>query len=180
MVTVLFYFSKSADKPPGKGTEESLESEDALRTKFNELADIKNWRKVLSNFYDGEFELRGKRYRTAEHAFQGIKIGMVDAEKGSWFTLDSGHEIGRGDGEMARKNRKLILLDNHQISEWGRVMPSVLEEILYAKFHQVPLARQVLIATRDAELWHGSRGVPKARQFELERVREALLKQLCG
>ena len=49
-----------------------------------------------------------------------------------------------------------------------------MEDILFAKFSQVELANRVLLATNNAILLHGTRGIPVQRQVELERVRELL------
>ena len=43
----LFYYSKSADKPAGKGTNEIAVDYNI----YKELNKIKDWRKILSNFY---------------------------------------------------------------------------------------------------------------------------------
>lgn len=144
---------------------------------FLELSRIKNWRRVLSNFYEGDFEYNGLHYRSAEHAFQGRKIAIADEAKGELFALESGSEIALGDGEIARKNRKLVVLSHSQLIQWDTKKGDVLRGILRSKFSQVILARTVLLATKCAQLWHGARGIPNARQFELEEVRTYLNEQ---
>lgn len=74
---------------------------------------------------------------------------------------------------MARKNRKLVILGHEKLAEWNSIKSSVMEDILYAKFSQVNLARRVLLSTKHAVLLHGARG-PAQQQFELERVRSRL------
>ncbi len=49
-----------------------------------------------------------------------------------------------------------------------------MRSILLAKFTTVEMASTVLLATRDAELWHGARGLPKSRQVILEDIRKTL------
>lgn len=56
----LFFFSGSADVYPGKGEQEHVND----RTQYTELAQIKNWRQILSNLHvapfkysDGEFPM---------------------------------------------------------------------------------------------------------------------------
>jgi predicted NAD-dependent protein-ADP-ribosyltransferase YbiA (DUF1768 family) len=117
-----------------------------------------------------------RTWNSVEHAFQASKIKLVNPEKFEWFTLESGHEIGKGDGLVARKNRKLIILNHRQLCQWNEIKSKILEEILYAKFSQVELAHQVLTLTRNAVLLHSTRG-PAIRQIELERVREKIKKQ---
>jgi predicted NAD-dependent protein-ADP-ribosyltransferase YbiA (DUF1768 family) len=166
---ILFYFSKSADKAPGKGKNEHVSN----AADYAELSLVPHWRKILSNFYVAPFVWNQHTWASAEHAFQGYKIGLVDAEKGYWFTLDSGHAIGQGDGLVARKHRKLVWLDDAHLQAWDEMKSTVLEDILYAKFSQVEEARAALLATHHAGLLHGARG-PALRQYELERVRERL------
>lgn len=167
-----FYYSKSADKQPGKGAGETLGTDDC--SKYAELQGIKDWRKILSNFHEEVFEFNGKRFRTVEHVFQSAKISISDADKGELFSLDSGSLLSNGDGELARKNRKMVLLNKSQLAEWSQKQNFVLEGALKAKFSQVAIAKRALLATMDAELWHGTRGVPKTRQIILEKVRESL------
>ena len=166
----LFYFSKSANKDAGRGKNEFvLRPED-----YSELNTIKDWRKILSNFYVAPFVFQGKRWNTVEHAFQSAKIGMVDETKADWFSLNSGHLIGCGDGLIARRNRKLVMLDGETLKIWDEIKSEIMGNILYAKFSQVDLAKKVLLATNHSILLHGTRGLQPQRQFELEQVRDRL------
>jgi predicted NAD-dependent protein-ADP-ribosyltransferase YbiA (DUF1768 family) len=167
----LFYYSKSRDLYPGKGVNEYVTEEN----KYEKLSKIPNWRKILSNFYVSPFEYDGHKWNSFEHAFQSKKIEIVDPEKAYWFTLDSGHKIGKGDGEEARKNRKLIILTPSQLEQWFQIRSQIMEDILYAKFTQVPIASKVLFLTDDAELWHIPGRAKPERQIELENVRDKLL-----
>ncbi len=173
MRTILYFHSKSAIKPPGQGVNEIIDSRDSLL--FAPLMERDpDWRKVLSNFYQGDFVYSGSCYKTAEHAFQAAKISIVSQEKAREFTKESGSALGLGDGNIARKHRKLILLNEDQLLEWNRRKNRVMKEILFSKFSQVDHAKQILLATRDAELWHGTRGLAKSRQYMLEEVRTEL------
>ena len=60
----LYFYSKSADKKPGQGANEVVSGD------YTELAKIKDWRKVLSNFHYCPFVFEGKTYNTIEHVFQ--------------------------------------------------------------------------------------------------------------
>ena len=73
----LFFYSKSKDAFSGKGTNEYVED----GKKYTILVSIKDWRKILSNFYEFPFEYDGKRWNSVEHAFQSKKIELVDKEK---------------------------------------------------------------------------------------------------
>ena len=83
---------------------------------------------------------------------------------------NSGHLIGiSNDGSIARKNRKLVVLNNNDIKKWDNIKYKIMEEILIAKFTQVPIAKQVLLLTQNAILLHGATGIPI-----LEKVRNNL------
>jgi predicted NAD-dependent protein-ADP-ribosyltransferase YbiA (DUF1768 family) len=167
----LFYYSKSKDVYPGQGVNENVNHPE----EFKKLSQIPNWRLVLSNFYVSPFEYEGYTWNSVEHAFQSKKIGLVDPQKAFWFTLDSGHKIGQGNGLEARKNRKLILLNDQELKKWFHIRSKIMEDILYSKFSQVPLAAKVLYATNDAELWHSPGREKAERQLELENVRDRLI-----
>ena len=107
-----YFYSKSADKAPGKGANEIVVDP----SEYSELAKIKDWRKVLSNFHVSPFVFEGFTYNSIEHVFQSKKIGLVSPEKAFLFTLESGSEIGKGDGLMAQKNRKLVVLKQNDLA----------------------------------------------------------------
>ena len=88
----LFYYSKSANKAPGKGANEQVSNYNI----YDELNKIKDWRKILSNLYFHEFIYEDKIYNSVEHAFQAKKIEIVDKEKAYWFCKNSGNIIGTG------------------------------------------------------------------------------------
>ena len=166
----LFYYSKSEDKPAGKGTNEIAVDYNI----YKELNKIKDWRKILSNFYISEFTYDNKIYNSVEHAFQAKKIELVDKDKADWFCKNSGHIIGIGDGLTARKNRKLVILTSENLQIWNNIKHKIMEDILFAKFTQVPIAKQVLLLTQNAILLHGTKGIPITRQYELENVRNKI------
>lgn len=166
----LFFYSKSANKPAGKGA-----NEQALNyNTYDELNKIKDWRKILSNFYCHEFTYDNKIYNSVEHAFQAKKIEIVDKEKAYWFCKNSGNTIGISDGSIARKNRKIVILENEELNKWDNTKDNIMYDILLEKFTQIPIAKKVLLLTHDAILLHGARGVPISRQFNLEKVRNKL------
>lgn len=179
MASKFYFFSKSANKLPGKGAQEFLSIGDEKCNCFSELSRIPHWRRVLSNFYEGEFSFDGLKYATAEHAFQAQKINLVDSRKGYEFSLDCGSELSKGNGEAARRQRKMVLLNNDQIRYWRKESTGVMNRIWKAKFTQVNHARDCLLATKHAELWHGARGIPKARQYGLEAIRAELVESAC-
>src|SRR5690348_14774068 len=79
----LFYYSKSADKYPGKGVNEYTKE-----NIYKELSTIKNWRKMLSNFYIAPFKLDGYTWNSVEHYYHANKfLHNIDLYKS--FTLES-------------------------------------------------------------------------------------------
>jgi ribA/ribD-fused uncharacterized protein len=167
----LYFFSGSADLPPGQGVHERV----ADASRYAVLAGVRHWRRMLSNFWVADFTLGGCTYRTVEHAFQAAKIAMVDPGLAERFVLDSGTELACGDGVAARKQRKLVLLDEAQLRRWDERKHVVMREAMQAKFSQHEPLRQVLLATLPAELWHGTgRGQPPTRIHDLETIRDRL------
>jgi ribA/ribD-fused uncharacterized protein len=167
----LFYYSKSANKQAGKGVNEFVSN----YNDYNELNKIKDWRKMLSNFYVAEFTYNGNTYYTAEHAFQAKKIELVDSAKAYLFCIESGDIIGTtNDGNIARKNRKLVILDDERIKIWNEIKHNIMKEILICKFTQNKELGNVLLLTKKAILLHGAKGIPISRQYDLEEVRNSL------
>jgi ribA/ribD-fused uncharacterized protein len=167
----LFYYSKSANKQAGKGVNEFVSN----YNEYDELNKIKDWRKMLSNFYVAEFTYNGNTYYTAEHAFQAKKIELVDSAKAYLFCIESGNIIGTtNDGNIARKNRKLVILDDERIKIWNEIKHNIMKEILICKFTQNKELGNVLLLTKKAILLHGAKGIPISRQYDLEEVRNSL------
>ncbi|MFI5495174.1 NADAR family protein [Actinoplanes sp. NPDC051859] len=167
----LYFYSGSADRPPGQGVHERMIDP----TRYAALAAVEHWRRMLSNFWVAEFTLAAKTYRTVEHAFQAAKIALVDPVLAEQFAVESGTDLARGDGAAARKHRKLVLLDEAQVRRWDGMKHDVMRDAMRAKFSCHEALRAVLLATRDAELWHGTgRGQPPTRIAELESIRAAL------
>ena len=167
----LFYYSKSANKQAGKGVNEFVSN----YNEYDELNKIKDWRKMLSNFYVAEFNYNGNTYYTAEHAFQAKKIELVDSAKAYFFCIESGNIIGTTkDGNIARKNRKLVILDDESIKIWNKIKHNIMKEILICKFTQNKELGNVLLLTKKAILLHGAKGIPISRQYDLEEVRNSL------
>ncbi|MBM2618517.1 NADAR family protein [Actinoplanes sp. LDG1-06] len=166
----LYFFSGSADRPPGQGAHERV----ADPARYATLARVKHWRRMLSNFWPAEFTLGERTFRTVEHAFQAAKIALVDPASAERFALQSGNELARGDGLAARKQRKLVLLDAAQLRQWDQQKHAVMRDAMRAKFGAHEPLRAVLLATAPAHLWHGTgRGQPPTRIHDLEVIRDA-------
>jgi len=146
----LFYYSKSKDIDAGKGKNEVVSD----YTKYKELNNIKNWRQILSNFHEFIFVYDGFKYKTVEHCFQSQKIKLVDNIISFNFTIDSGHIIGQGSGDIARKNRKVVMLSGDQLQLWDSKKDTIMKNICFEKYKQCNEYKNILKLTQDAELWH--------------------------
>ncbi len=166
----LVFYSGSAHVYPGMGTREHV----ADPATYNELSKIYDWRRVLSNFYHCPFIYDGRTYNTVEHAFQAAKIKLADPHKAEWFSIESRHKIGNGDGLVARRHRKLVILNKEQISAWNIIKRRVMYHILHQKFADCASCRPVLLATGNAELWHAGPHIKPVRTTDLETIRDVI------
>ena len=169
-VEFLFY-SKSANKKPGKGTGEKMPEERLME--FNELAKIKDWRKILSNFYtkphkesevEPLFELDGLKWASVEHYYQGNKFKKNNPDFYRLFAIDSGSQImddpnkaksaGGKSGKVSGKKfrPKTVVIDDDFFDNNNN--EEVMEKGQTAKYQQDDLSRRVLLATKDAKLTH--------------------------
>lgn len=165
----LYFNSRSADAAPGKGANETVAHPEI----YKDLAKIKHWRRILSNFHEHEFVYKDATYRTIEHAFQAAKIALADPQVAHQFTVESGTELGLACALAARKARKIINL-GLKIKEWDAISRQTMEEIAKAKYAACEEARAVLLATGKAQLWHLVMRSKTHDHFEhLERIRQS-------
>jgi len=182
---VFQFYSKSRDMKPGKGSGEKISVEDM--SKFSELAGMKNWRKVLSNFYEGEFELDGLRWLSVEHFYHASKFKKSNPNFYKLFSLDSKSDIsklpemakgaggksGKFKGKQIRPRK--ITLDEDFFSSGEN------EKAMYrgqmAKYKQNKEAKDVLMATKDAKLQHFLRGQRPVVFYDTMKIREVLSKE---
>jgi predicted NAD-dependent protein-ADP-ribosyltransferase YbiA (DUF1768 family) len=170
----LCFYSKSKDMRPGKGAGEIVENHEL----YFELEKYKDWRKVLSNFHVYPFIFEDYTYNTIEHVFQAKKIEIVDPDKAYLFTVDSGSELGIGNGEIARKNRKLVKLNNKELQKWCQIKDDIMLKASIAKYSHCEEACNILKKTNKAQLWHiVSRSKP-IRFNHLEYIRDLCINKL--
>jgi predicted NAD-dependent protein-ADP-ribosyltransferase YbiA (DUF1768 family) len=167
----LYYFSGSADKAPGKGANEVVKNV----ADYQGLVKAKDWRKMLSNFWVAPFcDTDGMCYNTVEHMLHSKKIAIADTKKAYQFTTNSKTKLGLGDGNDARKARKMVALTADQLAQWGRMKSKVYQHAMRLKFTQNKDLQKVLKATGKAQLWHGAPRIKPERQYDLEAVRNSL------
>lgn len=174
MLDRFVFYSKSADAPPGQGSNEQVENPDM----YTKLASIPNWRQILGNFYECAFIYEGRTYLTLEHALQAKKFQGIDLTLFESFAQESKSKLAYRGGAEARKMRKTILLTATQLEKWDQEKISHVENMQWEKFSQCQKAKEVLLATQEAELWHFLARTPKGKNLQhwtsLENVRTRL------
>lgn len=176
---VFQFYHKSDNGPlPGLGSGEKIpESEKAY---FRTLAETKDWRRMLSNFWQTPFTLDGHTWQSVEHYYQGSKFKNNNREFYLKFSLDSRSDIA-SDPAVAKaagsKTGKLkdTLLRPKNISIdpdfFGGRNEREMENAMMAKFSQNNDLKRVLLATRNAKLVHYVRGSPPVVFTNLMEVR---------
>ena len=160
---VFAFYSKSADKYPGKGSGE-LPGDLSLSPEYDDLSKIKDWRKKLSNFAIAPFDLDGKRWNSVEHYYQGSKFKQGNPDFYNQFSLDSGSDLSK-DPAMAKSaggktgkvggkqfRPKSVVMDANFFSTDRSV--KVMNAAQKKKFTTIPEMRVVLLKTREAKLMH--------------------------
>ena len=151
MNTKLYFYSSSADKYPGKGTNEYLAE---YPKNYSELAKIPDWRKVLSNF---PMTINQLQWSTVEHYYQASKFKVNNPEFykqfsmcGSSFSLEPNKAKSAGGKSGGIYRPKNIVIDSDFFTSDRQ--NSCMYEALYTKFYQEGLPKKVLLATGNAEL----------------------------
>jgi predicted NAD-dependent protein-ADP-ribosyltransferase YbiA (DUF1768 family) len=167
------FWSKSSDKEPGKGTGEYIHS----IKEYRDLRKIKDWRKMLSNFYVSPFVLDGKTWSSVEHFYHASKFRdssnkdnfnyyetfslesnspwSKDPQK-AWMAGQAGKPNSNGiiptkkiDNVVLPKNVKI--LKNFNSDKIGKKAMTI---AFLAKFTQNEMLKNALLYTNNAELWH--------------------------
>ena len=177
---VFQFYSKSRDPEPGKGSGESI-PEDKI-TEFEDLSAIKDWRKMLSNFYESEFTLDDKRWLSVEHYYQGSKFKVENPEFYEKFSLDSDTDISKdpnlaksAGGKSGKSKGKLLRPENIKIDKdffKNRRSSKEMKRAQREKYSQNPELKRMLLLTKDAKLTHFSRGSPPIEFTETMELRE--------
>jgi len=192
------FYSKSANKKPGFGTGE----EKHTNIQYEELEKIKDWRKVLSNFYISPFILDDNVWNSVEHFFHAIKfrndkIPGKNYDYYKTFTLDSDSPwsiepvLSKQAGKAGRVSDITGKVFDKKIGDvkvpkdvmmredfYSKNISQKLQRLAFmAKFSQNFELKNLLLATKDAELWHYvGRGKPNILVKELMIVRDCIKK----
>jgi len=175
------FYSKSLDCLPGRGSGEKISDKDI--NEFHKLAGIKDWRKKLSNFWEGEeLNIDGKKWKTVEHYINAIKFKNGYPSFYNQFSLDANTTLSKNP-LMARaagskngrfKNRQIrpthITIDEN----YTTVLPEALNRALYVKFIQNKEMKNLLKSTGKAKLLHYKRGSKPIICSELMKIRKLI------
>ena len=179
---VFQFYARSDTKPyPGKGSGEKI-PKDRIKD-FAELSRINNWRKKLSNFWDGHtFDLDGKKWKSVEHYYQGSKFKKNNYDFYKEFSLDSKSKLSedptfaKAAGDKTGKYKQQQIRDT-KITIDPDFDKRKKEEVLnaqIAKFQQNDDLKDLLIKTKNAKLQHYSRGSPAIVFNDLMLLRKRL------
>jgi len=157
-----YFYSGSKNAPPGKGAREIMPV--ALLKEYKEsLSEYPDFRKMLSNFGDAPFVLDGLNWASVEHYYQASKFKKNNPDFYRTFSLNSGSELSKDPimakaygGKTGKYKGKLVRAKNIIVDEdffSGRGEKEMFDSQL-AKFTQNDNMRNMLLATKDAQLMH--------------------------
>jgi predicted NAD-dependent protein-ADP-ribosyltransferase YbiA (DUF1768 family) len=169
-----YFYSGSKNAPPGKGAREIMPAE-FLKEYKDSLDVFPDFRKMLSNFGEGPFVLDGLNWNSVEHYYQASKFKKNNPDFYRTFSLDSGTELSRDPnmskaygGKSGKYKGKLVRPKNIVVDEdffSGRSEKEMFDAQL-AKFTQNENMRNMLLATKDAQLMHTIPRSSKAIPFD--------------
>lgn len=188
------FWIKSADKEPGKGTGEYVKS----IKKYKELIKLKDWRKMLSNSYIEPFTVDGYKWNSVKHFYHASKFRSIriptdyefyktfSIESGSPWSLDPKNAEKAGNAGEIGDNGIIpdIFIEGMRIPKNVRIRSDFYKNnidrksltiALFAKFTQNEELKNILLSTKDAELWeYKGRGNPPELLVELMNVRNCI------
>ena len=173
---VFHFYSSSGDQLPGKGARETIPKE--LEDEYKELERIPHWRKKLSNFAESPFELDGLHWNSVEHYYQACKFKHNNPDFYKTFSLESDSELSKNPkmakaagGKTGKYQGKLIRSSKIKIDSdfFEGSKPRAIKEMYLAqceKFTQNEEMKDLLLATKEANLLHILSRKPKSIPFE--------------
>ena len=180
--TVFVVHSKSLDSAkPGQGSNETIEKH--RRGEFAILTKIKDWRRKLDDSWnEAFFNVDGHRWASVEHYVQGSKFkkGFPDFYRN--FSMDEPSELSKDVelakmvGDTSKTKYKNMRPDKVKVDvDYALGREDVEREAaVRAKFNQNEDLKQLLLATRDAQLKYALRRKPAVSDMILMKVRHEL------
>lgn len=184
--SVLQFYERSANKYPGEGFGEKFNTENkTLLKQFNELNNIKDWRKILSNDYifDIPIVIDDLQWKSVTHYYHASKYKKSNPELYNKFSLNSGTELAndiklaKSVGRLDKKSLRTEYVDETTEIDSDFYPERCKQEkytALQAKFTQIPQAKQVLLLTKPALLYEYRQGRVKQQANQLMKVRNEL------
>jgi predicted NAD-dependent protein-ADP-ribosyltransferase YbiA (DUF1768 family) len=178
--TIIFqFYDKSAHFKPGKGAGEKID-EKKLKD-FGALANIKNWRRMLSNYYPSEFKFDGKKWFSVAHYLEGSKYKKYNPEIYNLFSLDSESEISKNisavktlENKRNYNGKEIIPKDVKIDEDYSENILENIDDILLAKFNQNDDMKKALKETQNAKLILYNVRKPPVTQYKLMEIRKKL------
>lgn len=178
----MFHTKSESSAKPGKGSGESIR-----QSEMNDYVDLvknKEWRRKLDDMWSGVvMEIDGRKWASVEHYLQYAKYKKGFPDFAMMFSMDSNSELST-DAEIAAhagsetgKHGKKILRPKHVKPDTDYALGRYTEErkiALRAKFMQNEDMKQILLATKRAQLLHFTRREPPKIDTALMRVRQEL------
>jgi predicted NAD-dependent protein-ADP-ribosyltransferase YbiA (DUF1768 family) len=182
----MFHAKSENTAKPGKGSGESIRQSEM--NNYVDLAKNKEWRRKLDDRWSGVvMEIDGRKWASVEHYLQYAKFKKGFPDFASLFSLDSNSELSK-DAEIAAhagsetgKHGKKILRPKHVTPDADYALGRYNEErklALRAKFTQNEDMKQILLATKRAQLLHFTRREPPKLDTLLMRMRQELYQKM--
>ena len=182
----MFHSKSENSAKPGKGSGENIRQSEM--NDYIDLAKNKEWRRKLDDMWsDIVMEIDGRKWASVEHYLQYAKYKKGFPDFAMMFSLDSNSEFSK-DAEIAKhagsetgKHGKKILRPSHVKPDADYALGRYAEErklAMRAKFSQNEDMKQILLATKRAQLLHFTRREPPKIDTLLMRVRQELYQKM--
>jgi len=178
---VFLFCSKSLDQLPGKGNGEKISAKDI--NNFSKLAGKKDWRKKLSDLYEGdELKIDGKKWKTVEHYLNANKFKNGFPSFYNQFSLDSNSSISQNPflakaaGTKKGKYKDKQIRPSHIVIDeiYYTKLPEYIHKAYYTKFIQNPELKEILKSTGKSKLMKYKRGQKPEVATELMKIRKLI------
>jgi predicted NAD-dependent protein-ADP-ribosyltransferase YbiA (DUF1768 family) len=182
----MFHAKSESSAKPGKGSGESIRPSEM--NDYIDLAKNKEWRRKLDDMWSGiVMEIDGRKWASVEHYLQYAKFKKGFPDFAILFSMDSNSELST-DAEIAAhagsetgKHGKKILRPKHVKPDADYELGRYDEErklALRAKFTQNEDMKQILLATKRAQLLHFTRRESPKIDTALMRIRQEVYQKM--